>query len=49
MGANYLTQTVLEAAKERINWVFDECDDIAVSMSGGKDSHLPIPMRPRDW
>jgi predicted phosphoadenosine phosphosulfate sulfurtransferase len=38
MPMNYLPKTVIEAAIERINFVFDECDDVSVSMSGGKDS-----------
>lgn len=38
MTQNYLAQTVLEAAIERLNFVFDNCDDIVVSVSGGKDS-----------
>jgi predicted phosphoadenosine phosphosulfate sulfurtransferase len=38
MAMNYSTQTVLEAALDRLNFVFDECDDIVVGMSGGKDS-----------
>jgi predicted phosphoadenosine phosphosulfate sulfurtransferase len=38
VALNYLNKTVLEAAVERINFVFDNCDDILVSMSGGKDS-----------
>jgi predicted phosphoadenosine phosphosulfate sulfurtransferase len=35
---NYLSQNVFDAAKERIGFCFDHCDDIIVSMSGGKDS-----------
>jgi predicted phosphoadenosine phosphosulfate sulfurtransferase len=41
-----LAQTVYEAALDRVRFVFDNCDDIVVSMSGGKDStvllHLAI-------
>ena len=43
MVQNFLKQTVLEAARERISWVFDECDDIVVSMSGGKDFDGRLP------
>jgi predicted phosphoadenosine phosphosulfate sulfurtransferase len=46
MGLKYLTKTVLEAAKERISWVFDECDDIVVSMSGGKDLTVLFRLAP---
>ena len=35
---NYLPQTVYEEAINRINFIFDNCDDVIVSMSGGKDS-----------
>jgi predicted phosphoadenosine phosphosulfate sulfurtransferase len=38
MPSVYLGANVLEAAIERLNFIFDECDDIVVSMSGGKDS-----------
>lgn len=34
----YLNKTVLEAAKERIEWIFDEFENPVVSFSGGKDS-----------
>lgn len=34
----YINKTVLEAAKERIKFIFDEFDNIIVSVSGGKDS-----------
>lgn len=33
-------QNVLEAAKERISWLFDEFEDIYVSVSGGKDGEV---------
>ena len=33
-------QNVLEAAKERISWLFDEFEDIYVSVSGGKDCEV---------
>lgn len=35
---NYLPETVFEEALNRVNFVFDNCDDVIVSMSGGKDS-----------
>jgi predicted phosphoadenosine phosphosulfate sulfurtransferase len=38
MAQNYLATTVYEESLKRLNFVFDECDDIVVSMSGGKDS-----------
>lgn len=39
MGSqNYLATNVFEEALNRIRFVFDNCDDIIVSMSGGKDS-----------
>jgi predicted phosphoadenosine phosphosulfate sulfurtransferase len=34
----YTSQSVLDAALERINWVFDEFETVVVSTSGGKDS-----------
>lgn len=34
----YKEQNVFDEALDRIRFVFDECDDIIVSMSGGKDS-----------
>lgn len=34
----YKDKNVLEAAKERISYLFDEFDNIIVSISGGKDS-----------
>ena len=38
MSRNYTAQNVFEAALDRIRWVYRECDDVIVSMSGGKDS-----------
>ena len=38
MSQNFLTTNVFEEALNRIRFVFDNCDDIIVSMSGGKDS-----------
>ncbi|MDD4422311.1 MAG: phosphoadenosine phosphosulfate reductase family protein [Eubacteriales bacterium] len=34
----YINKTVLESAKERITYIFDEFENITVSISGGKDS-----------
>lgn len=34
----YIPKTVEVAAKERISWIFDEFENIIVSVSGGKDS-----------
>jgi predicted phosphoadenosine phosphosulfate sulfurtransferase len=34
----YINKTVLDAAKERISYIFDEFENIIVSVSGGKDS-----------
>lgn len=34
----YTDKTVLEASRERISYIFDEFDNIIVSVSGGKDS-----------
>jgi len=34
----YLDKNVYEKAVERMNWVFDEFENVMVSMSGGKDS-----------
>lgn len=34
----YMNESVLEAAKRRIRYLFDEFDNIIVSVSGGKDS-----------
>lgn len=38
MSKRYLSCNVLEATQERIAWLFDEYEDISVSVSGGKDS-----------
>src|SRR5580704_5079091 len=38
MTQNFLTKSVFEAARERIGFIYDHCDDVIVSMSGGKDS-----------
>jgi len=34
----YINKTVLDAARERIKFIFDEFENIIVSVSGGKDS-----------
>lgn len=34
----YIDKNVVEATRERISWVFDEFENICVSISGGKDS-----------
>lgn len=36
----YLNINVLEAAQQRIKWVFDNYETIVVSISGGKDSQI---------
>lgn len=36
----YLTKTVLQAAKERMTWIFDTFTNVVVSVSGGKDSSV---------
>jgi len=36
--ATSTSQTCYEAALDRVRFVFDNCDDVIVSMSGGKDS-----------
>lgn len=38
MANNYLPTTVFEEAIKRVEFIFDNCDDIIVDMSGGKDS-----------
>lgn len=40
----YLPGTVYEVALNRIRYIFDEFDDIAVSTSGGKDSTVVLEM-----
>lgn len=37
-------QNVYEAAKERLNFLFDEFDDLIVAVSGGKDSQVAFYM-----
>ena len=36
--STHLDMTVYEAALDRVRYVYDECDDVIVAMSGGKDS-----------
>jgi predicted phosphoadenosine phosphosulfate sulfurtransferase len=36
----YINCNVLEAAKKRIRWIFNKYENIIVSISGGKDSHV---------
>lgn len=38
MSQNYLPTNVFEEALNRIRFIFDNCDDVIISMSGGKDS-----------
>lgn len=38
----YLKQNVLEAALDRIRWLFDEFDNLVVNFSGGKDSTVVL-------
>ncbi len=38
----YLESDVLEAARERIAWTFDNCKNICISFSGGKDSTVML-------
>jgi len=40
----YLNKTVLQAAKERISYLFDEFEEVIVSMSGGKDSTVCLEL-----
>lgn len=40
MPKEYKNKNVLEAARERINYAFDEFDNIYLSVSGGKDSSV---------
>lgn len=41
---SYIGKNVYEAALDRIRWVFDEFEDIAVGFSGGKDSTVTLEM-----
>jgi predicted phosphoadenosine phosphosulfate sulfurtransferase len=42
MPKNYLDVSVLEAAKQRVKYTFDNFDKIYVSFSGGKDSTVMV-------
>ena len=44
MAKTYLDKNVLEAAQERIQFVFDRFDTICVSYSGGKDSTVLLQL-----
>jgi len=38
MPYTYLEENVYDAAIDRVRFIYNECDDVIVSMSGGKDS-----------
>ena len=40
----FLNENVFDKALERLNFLFDEFDQIIVSFSGGKDSTLTMEM-----
>lgn len=42
MAKRYIEKNVYESARERINFIFDEFDNICVSFSGGKDSGVVL-------
>lgn len=42
MQKRYLTKNVLDAAKERVSYTFDNFDKICLSFSGGKDSTVML-------
>ena len=44
MSRQYLSENVFEAAQKRIEYLFQEFDDIEVSFSGGKDSGVLLNM-----
>lgn len=44
MGKKYLKSTVYEAAMERIEYLFNEFENVLVSFSGGKDSSVCLEM-----
>jgi len=44
----YLQKSVLEAAQERMAWIFDTFDTISVSVSGGKDSTVLFDLAYRE-
>lgn len=44
----YLQQSVLEAARERMVWIFDTFQTVSVSVSGGKDSSVLFDLAYRE-
>lgn len=44
----YLPKNVLEAAIERIAWIFDHYENVCVSVSGGKDSSVLVELARRE-
>lgn len=48
MSLQYLPTNVYEESIKRIKFVFDECDDVIVSMSGGKDSTVMFELAMRE-
>lgn len=44
MGKKYLKETVYDAARERLAYLFDEFDHVLVAFSGGKDSGVCLNM-----
>ncbi len=44
MGKIYLDKNVYEAFKERVNYIFDEFDNICFSVSAGKDSSVMVQL-----
>lgn len=42
MGKTYLNQDVYSAALDRLNYIFDEFDNVLVAFSGGKDSGVVL-------
>jgi len=42
MGKIYLKKSVYDAALERIGWLYDEFDNVYVTISGGKDSTVVL-------
>lgn len=40
----FYDKNVYEAAKQRLNFLFDEFEDIYVAVSGGKDSTVALYM-----
>ena len=44
MAKNYVSKNVYELAQERIDYLFNEFDNVLVSFSGGKDSSVCLEM-----